>query len=257
MIALVVLLCFTCREKKISDKAFRIITILVSLVLILLEVYKQVVYTYNPNTNKVDYQWYAFPFQFCSTPMYVMFLAGLVRPGKFREWCCDFLGTFGLLAGLLVMIMPGDVFNDERIGIAFQTMIHHGSMVVMGVFMWVSGRAKPKILSALKALAVFSVLVLIAIILNEVVYACGVLVPQHETFNMFFISRHFPSTLPVFSTIYGQVPWIVFLLIYIVGFGVGALVITLIAMFIDWICKKVAYKKNNNSTHVDGERIKY
>ena len=256
MLALIVVVCIFCRKTKMSEKAYRIITITVASVMILFEVYKQLNFSFNSSTGTWDYQWYAFPFQFCSTPMYVLLLAGLVRPGKFREFLCSFLATFGLLAGLLVMVMPGDVFIST-IGINIQTMVHHGMMVVIGIFMWVSGNAKLNVKTALKALAVFAVIVAIAIGLNEIVYASGVLIPQHETFNMFFISRHFPSTLPVFSMIYPKVPWVVFVLIYFVGFAIGALIITLIAMLIGWICSKIAYKKNNNSTHVDGERIKY
>lgn len=255
MVALIVLICFTCRGNRVSDKAFRIIAIFVSAILILFEVYKQIVYTYNPTTGVWKYQWYAFPFQFCSTPMYVLLLAGLAKPGKLREWCSNFLGTFGLLAGLLVMIMPGDVFNTSLVGIAVQTMVHHGMMVVMGVFVWVSGRAKPKISSAFKALAVFTVLVAIATVLNEVIVATGA--NGGETFNMFFISRHFPSTLPVFSIIYSKVPYFVFVIIYFVGFALGALIITLIAMCIAYLCRKISNRGVNDDTHVNGTRIKY
>lgn len=255
MVALIVIVLITCREKKLSDKAFRIITISVALILILFEAYKQIVFTYDPATGVWDYQWYAFPFQFCSTPMYVLLLAGLVRPGKFREFLCSFLATFGLLAGLLVMVMPGDVFNTSLVGVAIQTMVHHGMMVVIGVFMWVSGRAKAKVSTAFKALAVFAVIVAIATALNEIVVATNI--AHGETFNMFFISRHFPSTLPVFSTIYEKVPYFAFVLIYFAGFALGALIITLIAMCIAWLCRKIANKGVNDDTHVNGTRIKY
>jgi hypothetical protein len=37
---------------------------------------------------------------------------------------------------------------------------------------------------------------------------------------MFFISRHYPCTLPVLADIYAKVPYPVFLCIYLVGFAV-------------------------------------
>jgi hypothetical protein len=46
-----------------------------ALVLILFEVYKQLNFSYNAESDTWGYQWYAFPFQFCSTPMYVMLVA--------------------------------------------------------------------------------------------------------------------------------------------------------------------------------------
>jgi hypothetical protein len=46
-----------------------------------------------------------------------------------------------------------------------------------------------------------------------------------ETFNMFFISPHFPCTLPVLSGIYGKIPYPAFLLLYLVGFALIAAII--------------------------------
>ncbi|MBQ8468458.1 MAG: YwaF family protein [Clostridia bacterium] len=255
MVALIVLVCLTCRKSRLSDKAFRIISIVVGVLLILFEAYKQIVFAYDPATGKWDYPWHAFPFQFCSTPMYIILLAGIAKPGKFQEWCCDFLGTFGLLAGLLVMAMPGDVFHTTSVGVSIQTMFHHGMMVVIGIFVWVSGRAKPKFSSAFKALAVFAVCVAIAFALNEIVVATGA--NQGEYFNCFYISRHFNSTLPVFKDIQPQVPYVAFVLIYFAGFAIGAMIMTLIAMAIAWLCRKIANRGVDDDTHVNGTRIKY
>lgn len=255
MLALIVLVCFTCRKSKLSDKAFRIIMIVVGVLLILFDIYGQIYFSYTPETGKWEYAWHRFPFQFCSTPMYIILLAGLAKPGKFQEWCCDFLGTFGLLAGILVMAMPGNVFHTTSVGISIQTMFHHGMMVVMGIFVWVSGRAKPKFSSAFKALAVFTVLVAIAFALNEIVVATGA--NHGEYFNLFYISRHFNSALPVFETIQPKVPYPVFVLLYFAGFAIGAIIVTLIAMGIAWICRKIANKGVNDDTHVNGTRIKY
>ena len=48
-----------------------------------------------------------------------------------------------------------------------------------------------------------------------------------DTFNMYYIGPRFPCTLPVLSAVYDQVPYIVFLLIYIIGFSlVAALLFT-------------------------------
>ena len=255
MVGLIVLIFIFGREKKVSDRAFRIIAIGVSLLLILFEVYKEIVFAYDPATNTWSYPWHAFPFQFCSTPMYILLIAGIAKPGKVREFCCDFLGTFGLLAGLLVMLMPGDVFHTTSVGVSIQTMVHHGLMVVMGVFVWVSGRAKPKFSSAFKALAVFSILVAIAFALNEIVVATGV--NNGQFFNCFYISRHYPCVLPVFEVIYTKVPYVAFVLIYFAGFTLGAILLTLIIMGIAWICRKIANKGVNDDTHVNGTRIKY
>ena len=70
-----------------SEKRVRQVVFWTSLVVILLEVYKQVNYTFGYSSDVVttDYQWYAFPFQFCSMPMYVGLLMGLSKKGRFHH----------------------------------------------------------------------------------------------------------------------------------------------------------------------------
>lgn len=185
------------------------------------------------------YQWYVFPFQFCSTPMYVCLLASLVKKGKFQDCLFAFLATFSIFGGLSVMLMPGDVFMSF-IGINIQTMVHHGGMIIVGVVMYTSRACKLEHKSILKAGAVFLSLVSIAVLLN-CVYVWG----GTATCNLFYISPFFPSTLPVFSTIYTQVPYVIFLLLYVLSFIFIAYVILLVAMLINKLINK--NRKNNKS----------
>ena len=66
-----------CRHGKGKERSVILWTTLMA---ILLEVYKQINYsfTYDGQNITFDYQWYAFPFQFCSTPMYIGLLAGII-----------------------------------------------------------------------------------------------------------------------------------------------------------------------------------
>lgn len=72
--------------------------------------------------------------------------------------------------------------------------------------------------------------------MNEIAYAAGLL--NHETFNMFFISRHCESTLPVYGPVHEAVPFPLNLVIYILGFTAAASVILLLAMGIQRIAAK-------------------
>ena len=65
-------------NKKIDDRFIFII----GTMLILIEIYKQVFYTLDAGY----FQWYAFPFQFCSVPMYVAFVAPLIKNEKIKEY---------------------------------------------------------------------------------------------------------------------------------------------------------------------------
>ena len=210
----------------------------VAITVICLEVYKQLNYTFSYEDGIVaaDYQWYAFPFQFCSTPMYVGLLAGLTRPGKFHDTLCAYLATFAVFAGGAVMVLPSDVFIST-VGINIQTMICHGSMVSVGVYLLQSGYVRREHKTILKAVPLFALCVMVAAVLNEIAYRVGLL--ETDTFNMFFISPHCEPHLPVYSSVQAVVPFPWCLLLYILGFTAAAYLVLLAAMGIGCIAGKV------------------
>ena len=222
--------------KRSSEKAVVNTVLFTAIAVIILEVYKQINYTFRMEDGVLitDYQWYAFPFQFCSTPMYVGLLAGICRKGKLHDALCAYLATFSLFAGLAVMIYPGDIYV-ETVGINLQSTICHGSMIIIAAFLYVTGHVKLEHKTILKAIPVFAVNAGIAMILNEVVYASGI--AQGETFNMFYISSHFECTLPVYSLVHNAVHAPVNVVIYILGFSLAAYIMLLIAMGADRLAK--------------------
>lgn len=227
-----------CRyPKKPSDTHVRRVVWITALVVTVLEVYKQINYTFSyENGITADYQWYAFPFQFCSTPMYAGLLAGIFKKGKIHESLCAYLATYALFAGLSVMVYPNSVFIST-IGINIQTMICHGSMITVGIYLFYTGYVPLKHKTVLKALPVFAVNVLIAVILNEIAHATGLL--EREDFNMFFVSPYCDPHLPVYSLAQGVVPFPLCLVIYILGFTAAAYLVLLIAMGVAALGRKV------------------
>ena len=234
-ILLGVLLCIIFKNP--DYKTVKRLNLFVAIIVILLEIYKQINYSFYIEGGKIifDYQWYAFPFQFCSTPMYVGLLAGLVKKGKVHDALCAFLATFSVFAGVCVMFYPAQVFIDT-VGINIQTMICHGSMITVGIFLLGSGYVKLKHSTILKAASVFACAVGIAVILNEIAYRTNF--PKGETFNMFYISPYFEPSLPVYSTVQELVkfPWC--LIIYIVAFSLASYIILLLAMLVNKMAKK-------------------
>ncbi len=226
--------------RKLSDKSFNLILGITAITMIVLEAYKQVNFSYDVENDTWSYQWYAFPFQFCATPMYVMALAALLKEGKLKNMLCSYLATYGLFAGLVVMLYPSDVFTSI-IGINIQTMIHHGVMVVLGVLMYVSGRVKFSHKVILHGLPVFASFVGLATVANILFHYFG---PADHTFNMFYISPYYPCTLPVLSMFYGKVPYLVFLIIYVGGFTLAGYVMSLIAMGISKLRTLILKKIN-------------
>ena len=226
-----------CRfPKKPGEDHVRRVVLVTAIVVTILEIYKQINYSFSYTDGIIfDYQWYAFPFQFCSTPMYIGLLAGLTKKGKVHESLCAYLATYAMFAGLCVMIYPNDVFVDT-IGINIQTMICHGSMITIGIYLFASGYVKLQHTTILKAMPVFAVTVALAATMNEIAYLTGLL--ETETFNMFFISPHCDPSLLVYSEVQKLVPFPFCLIIYIVGFTLASYLILLIAMGIGaLICK--------------------
>ena len=211
-----------------DEKKIRKILLLTSLLVIGMEVYKQINFTFGDGSGAPSFQWYAFPFQFCSTPMYVGLLAALMPKGRVHNSLCAYLSTYSVFAGVCVMLYPSDVFIDV-VGINIQTMICHGAMVVIGGYLLGSGYVKMEAKTVLKAMPVFACAVTLAAVFNELAHAAGI-----EGFNMFFISPYETCTLPVYSLVHNALPFPLNLAVYILGFTAAAFIIL-------YICRSIRY----------------
>ena len=223
-------------QRKLAKQYQRTVLLVTTVIVLLLEIYKQLLYSYHVDW---DYQWYAFPMQFCSTPMYVGLLAALTKKGKLHESACAYMVTFSLVAGAAVMIYPGDVFCDS-IGINIQTMICHGSMIFLAIYLMATGYVKLGIKTVLKALPIFAFFLLVAMGLNEWAFRTGLL--EQHNFNMFYISPYQAGHLPIYSNVQAVVPYPWSLAIYIVGFAAAAYVMQLLAILVRLIAGKVSKK---------------
>lgn len=226
-IAATVFLCAKCRHH--SADRVRSVVLATAILVTVLEIYKQINFSFQYDDSSItfQYQWYAFPWQFCSMPMYVGLLAGFTKQGKLHDACCAFLSTYAVFAGLCVMFYPVTVFTGT-VGINIQTMICHGTMLPIGAYLLATGHVALSPKTVLKALPVFLTAVLMAAAANELAFYSGLL-EDHE-FNMFFISRHCTPSLPVYSLVQGVVPYPWCLLLYIGGFTAAALLLTLLGM---------------------------
>ena len=219
---------FLCKSNRFKGKeTIQKTVFIVSIITILFEVYKQFNFSFSLNNGDVvfDYQWYAFPFQFCSTPMYVGALTGLFKNGKIHDMLYAYLATYAVFAGICVMVYPVTVFVPT-IGINIQTMFNHGSMIVLGAYLLWTGYVNSGWKTVIKALPVFVVAIMLAIVMNEAAFRSGLL--NTNEFNMFFISPYCPPSLPVYSLVQEVLPFPLCLLVYVAVF-------TLAGGLISWI----------------------
>lgn len=230
-----IVLCITHKPGDLR-RVHRVVQITAVTVLIL-EIYKQINFAFQVSNGTLafDYAWYAFPFQFCSTPMYAGLLAAVTRKGKVHRAMCAYLATYAVFAGVCVMCYPVTVFVST-IGINIQTMVCHGSMITVGAYLLYSGYVKLEHKTILKALPVFLAAVVIAMALNELAHVTGLL--ETDEFNMFFISPYCEPSLPVYSLIQPLLPYPVCLVIYVCGFTLAAYLMLLIAMGISRLAKR-------------------
>ena len=231
--------------KKPNEKALRRFIFVCWLIMAAFEIYKQVVFAfdYNVETGVVtwDYEWYSFPFQFCSTPLYLFPFVALLKDGKVRNSIIAFLSTFALAGGLIVMAYPGTVFIP-MIGINIQTMVHHGLQLTIGVLLVVFYRKKLNFKTFLTGIIVYGVIISIAMALNLLV-PLGV----DETFNMFFISPKYECELPLLNVVYDKTPYMVFFLIYLIGFILIALIVFGILKLVYFLIKYIEKKTNKQA----------
>ena len=209
------------RIKNPNDKTLNKILFITGIIMILFEVYKELTYIlyFNEDIGKYEYDWEFFPFQFCSTAIYIVFISSFLKPGKFKDSMLAFLATYSLFAGLTVFAYPEQVFI-ERVGINIQTMVHHGLQIIIGTYLLATGVVKFDYKTLVKGTYVFIALFLIAITMNVVVYNLGI--AGDDEFNMFYIGPYYECTLPLVSLFYPKeftiLKYLGFICIYVLGF---------------------------------------
>ena len=243
VVAATILICV--RHKDSSEKMERRLLLAAWIIFFVLETYKQLIYSFAYDGAIVtwDYQWYVFPFQLCSTPMYVLPFAALLRNGRLRDATVSFLAFFAFFGGLVVYIYPGDVFS-QHIGVNIQTMIHHGLQIIIGVFLMTRYLKRLSFKYFLGGAAVFGFLVALALGMN-----LSAPLFTDEVFNMFYIGPHFPCHMPILSDIYASTPHVLFLAVYVVGFVLVGFAIFLAALWLGALLERLG-GRSKNKLHV-------
>ena len=216
--------------KNAKDKTVRIITAIIWIVMVLFEIGKQLLFSVQMDAAgnfSWDYYWYFLPFQFCSSPLYILPIAAFAKKDKIRDAAIVFLATFSFFAGTCVFVFPGDVFIQYDF-INVQTMVHHGIQIFFGAYLAFRYRDKLNFKNLAKATAIFTILCTIALALDVAAYHLFPIWDIPEIFNMFFISPYLPCTLPVLSEVYKLVPYPAVLCIYVFGFMLCAGLVMLI-----------------------------
>lgn len=230
LIALVLIVYFIRNKNMYNEKNLKRILCIYGVGALILELLKQIIWSFNYDTvtNIVtwDYTWYAAPFQLCTTPIYVSIICLFLKKGKIRDSFLSYLAFITILGSIATAVYPNDVFVSCVL-IDIHTMYLHIGSLVVSLYLLISKEINVNFKSYFSGYLVFLLFALIAEILNISIYHSGLL--NGETFNMFYISPYFISSLPIFNTIQPSVPFILFLIIYLFSIFLGGYIIYFIS----------------------------
>lgn len=239
IVAGVIAVLYTRREKH-SEEQLKLILGLYAVVALALELGKQLIWSFNYDvaTQLVtwDYQWYAAPFQLCTTPMYVCLACLFMKKTPLRDTLLSYVAYITILGSMSMMLLPESCFVSDILVNVHTTYLHFGSFVV-SVYLLMSGEVSISRKSLQHAIFTFVGFVGVTLMLNEVVFQSGIL--EGETFNMFYISKYFLSSLPVFSAIQPLVPHTMFVLLYVLALSTGGFIVYNVAFLLECCWKKL------------------
>ena len=217
----VTLFAFLYRER-LSEKFLAYSMLVFGIIMTVFEIYKQIVISYISETDTWTYAWSIFPFQFCSTPIYITLIAfAMYKLGKTRlfKTFTVFLGTYSLIGATVVLFIGTGTVLNPIIGINVQTMLHHGIMFVLAAMILFSDKIELTLKTVFDSFKLFCVLVVMALVLNKVFRG-------KTDFDMFYIAEDSEFVYPFFKELFGgELPHCVYVMGYVALFTLGVFII--------------------------------
>lgn len=227
-----VVILLTVKKPRDPAKRLRAVLLFYGYFALALEITKQILFAFHFENGVVtwDYQWYAAPFQLCTTPMLVACVAGFMKDSPARKALLSYIAFFTVAASIAVAFYPNDIFTTS-VEVNVHTMFLHFGALTVSLYLLTGGYVLPTFKNFRHGFIVLTGFVVFAELLNVLIYKSGIL-ESGDVFNMFYISPFFPSTLPVFSVIWPLVPIQVFVLLYLLVFLAGGGIVYLIARIV-------------------------
>ncbi len=210
-LAVCVLLAYLLR--KTGKRGNRIVLVSVGAFLIITEIYKQLFYYYHIGGG--SYQWWIFPFQLCSVPMYLCVIAPFLKEGKVQSAMYHFMTTFNLLGGLMAFIEPSGIVH-EYWTLTLHAFLWHMALIFVGFYLIASGRGAKTMKDYKSSVIMFLTLAAVAFIINLIFW-----VPSKGDIKMFYVGPAI-SPLAVFKNIAETCGWYVNTPIYLFAVSLGA-----------------------------------
>ena len=199
--------------RRLGERGNRRLLVSVGIFLMLTEIYKQLFYTYYIGGG--SYQWWVFPFQLCSVPMYLCVIAPWLKNKRIARAMYAFMTTFNLLGGFMAFIEPSGIVH-EYWTLTLHAFIWHMTLVFIGFYLVASGRGATEMTHYRGAVISFVCLCALAFCINLIFWY-----PSGGEINMFFVGPQ-NSSLIVFKQIAEAAGWYISTLLYIPVVSLGA-----------------------------------
>ena len=217
-----------------SEKVYKRILLIFWIVLIIFEIFKQILKAFHYGSPSYwEYSIRDFPFSICSMVYYFMPIVIFVnkeKHPKIVDAANGYLAFITLLSGLAVCIYT-DMVMSNLIFINIQSLIHHGSLVILGVYVFIWNRKSITIKTFYRSLIAFLITAVIAIIINVSFYP--------HFINMFFINPTRITNLPIGSVVQEKAGYPV----YLIGFLSLIALMTYLTYLVETSIYKLVSKK--------------
>ena len=215
--------CLSYFFKDAEEKVYKRILFITWIVLIILEIFKQILKAFHyGNPSYWEYSIRDFPFSICSMYYYlapfIIFMDKKKHP-KIIDAIVGYLAFISLASGVAVC-MYTDMVMSRMIFINIQSLVHHGSQVALGVYIFVWNRKSITIKTVYRSLILFLITAIIAIGINLCFYP--------HFINMFFINPTRITNLPIGSIVQEKAGYVVYLICFLIFIGLVTFLVYLI-----------------------------
>ena len=195
-----------------NRRSFDQIMLVSGVILLIGELYKQLMNFYIVNNHAYD--WWIFPFQLCSLPLYRCPLLILIHNEKRHRILCTFLLDFNMMGAVATFIDPSGIFHPYWT-LTLHGVLWHLMLIFVGFVIIFSRKADLTTKGFLRTLPLFAFFCLAAEVLNSILH-------RFSAANLFYISPWEMSTQLLFGDIDRTLGRPVGILLYILAMIAGA-----------------------------------
>lgn len=211
---------------RIHQQKFDRIMLISGVILLIGELYKQLMNFYVVNDHVYD--WWIFPFQLCSLPMYLCPLLIMIHNEKRHRILCTFLLDFNMMGAVATFIDPSGIFHPYWT-LTLHGILWHLMLIFVGFVIIFSHEADLTTRGFLRTLPLFAFFCLAAEVLNGILH-------RFSAANLFYISPWEMSTQLLFGDIDRILGRPIGILLYILAMAAGAWLIHNVARKISAVC---------------------